>query len=383
MKQTLFARFTRVLALCLALILAAGTLTGTLSGCSVVPHAQADTYSVTDMLERTVDVPTTVSRVACIGAGALRLYSYIGDMERLCGVEACEYGFLISVRPYQMLHESLFQSLPSVGAGGPQGAPDAEALMLAKPDVIFSLYTSDVSAMDQLQQATGIPIVVLSYGDTEAFDPAILDSLTLMGRILGREARATEATNYIRALQQDLERRTANVMPEEEKKSVYLGCHSHYGTHGIGSSTANYALFQAVHAKNVLDAAGYKGYQKALDLETILTLDPDVIILDAGGLEQLREEYAGNPAVFQRMTAFRTGEVYLQMPYNAYYTNLEIAFANAYFIGKVLYPEAFADVDIPTQFAEISRALLGEDCYPEVAKTIYGGYQKLSAELLA
>jgi iron complex transport system substrate-binding protein len=150
----------------------------------------------------------------------------------------------------------------------------------------------------------------------------------------------------------------------------------------MGSSTGNYSLFNAVHAKNVLDIAGYTGYQKALDMETILSLNPEVIILDAGGLSILKEEYAANRAVFDSLTAFQTGEVYLQMPYNAYYTNLEIAFADAYFIGKALYPDAFADVDMADTFGEISTFLLGTDCYADVAEAMYGGYQKLDVSLL-
>lgn len=346
---------------------------------ALAENSATETITVTDMMGREVNVPTTISRVACIGAGALRLYSYVGDMSLLCGVESCEYGFLISARPYQMVNADLFASLPSVGAGGPQGSADAESLVVAAPDVIFSLYTSDASAMDELQAATGIPVVVLSYGNTEAFDQDILDSLTLMGTVLGREARAAEVADYITAIRTDLDARTASI-PEEEKKTVYIGCQSNYGTHGIESSTANYVLFDAVHAKNVLDLNGYTGYQSSVDLETLLTLDPEVIMLDAGGLSLLKEEYAENAAVFDSLTAFHTGQVYVQMPYNAYYTNLEIAYADAYYIGTVLFPDQFSDVNIAEKFDEISTFLLGAPCYAEVEEAVGGGYRLLDIE---
>ncbi len=260
-------------------------------------------------------------------------------------------------------------------------APDAEALLAVHPDVIFSLYTSDSAAMDELQNKTGVPVVVCSYGKTEAFDTAITQSLTLMGEILGRQERAKTVTDYIESIRTDLDRRTRDI-PDAEKPTVYLGCQSNYGTHGLGSSTAGYALFDAVHARNVLDEAGYSGYQKALDTETLLTLDPEIMIIDAGGLALFLEEYKKDPTVYDSMRAVKTGEIYLQMPYNAYYTNLEIAFADAYFIGKTLYPDAFADVDAAQKFDEFSRALLGEDCYKTVAAQMYGGYGKLDPALL-
>lgn len=362
--------------LALALIL----LSFTLVSCTVAPQNSDVETEIVDLLGRTVSVPEKIERVACIGSGALRLYSYIGDMTKLCGVESCEYGYLISARPYQLLNAELFASLPSIGAGGPSGTPDAEALVQAAPDVIFSLYTQDVGAMDELQAKTGIPVVVLSYGETEAFDADLLTSVTLMGQILNREERAAEVVEYITELTADLDRRTrTRDIPDADKKTVYLGCHTNYGTHGIGSSTANYSLFNAVHALNVLDINGYHGYQKALDLETIITMNPDVIIIDAAGIDLLREEYAENPAAFALLKAFRNDEVYVQMPYNAYFTNLEIAYADAYYIGKVLYPDAFADVDLATKFDEISIALLGAPCYEQLAATL-PAFERFDAE---
>jgi len=54
--------------------------------------AETDTapaeVTVTDMIGReVVIVPGSYKRVVCIGAGALRMYSYIGDVALLAGVE--------------------------------------------------------------------------------------------------------------------------------------------------------------------------------------------------------------------------------------------------------------------------------------------------------
>ncbi len=348
------------------------------AGCSDRSMTQ-EGVEITDMLGRTVYVPREPQRVICIGAGALRLYSYVGDMSLLCGVESCERGFLIAERPYQTVHEELFLSLPTIGTGGPGGVPDAEAILAASPDLIFSLYTADASAMDELQSKTGVPVVVLSYGKTEAFDPAITASLSLMGSILGREERAEFVIEYMTSISEELSRRTGDIS-EEEKRSVYVGCHSKYGTHGIGSSTASYSLFDAVNAENVLERAGYAGYQGTVELERLTVLDPEVIFLDAGGLSVFFEEYAEKQKVLDAMQAFGTGEVYVMMPYNAYYTNLEIAYLDAYYIGKTLYPEHFADVDLTEKGNEIFRTLLGESCLEELLAKMPYVYQTLGGE---
>ena len=55
---------------------------------SEVPVAEPEEITITDMIGREVTVtPGSYKRVVCIGAGALRMYSYIGDVSLLCGVE--------------------------------------------------------------------------------------------------------------------------------------------------------------------------------------------------------------------------------------------------------------------------------------------------------
>lgn len=145
----------------------------------------ANGKTVTDLLGREVTVPEKINRVVCIGAGSLRLYTYVGDLSKLVGVEDVDkdgtgVGATLSIRPYKMVNKDLFNSLPSCGKGGPQGSPEAEKILALNPDIVFSLYTSDKAAMDDLQQKIGKPVVVLSYGKTEAFDENVKNPLPFL-----------------------------------------------------------------------------------------------------------------------------------------------------------------------------------------------------------
>ena len=84
--------------------------------------------TVTDMIGREVEVvPGSYSRVVCIGAGALRMYSYIGDVALLAGVEDIDNTSLSQrpmmfdsvARPYMLAFGDAFTALPSCGVGGP------------------------------------------------------------------------------------------------------------------------------------------------------------------------------------------------------------------------------------------------------------------------
>ena len=348
----------------------------------------ANGKTVTDLLGREVTVPEKINRVVCIGAGSLRLYTYVGDLSKLVGVEDIDgdgkdFNGVLSIRPYKMVNKDLFKSLPSCGKGGPQGSPEAEKILSLNPDIVFSLYTSDKAAMDDLQQKIGKPVVVLSYGKTEAFDTNVKKSIALLGDILNRKERANELLSFI----SDTETYLSSIgegIDKNNKATVYLGCQSNYGTHGIESSSANYSIFDVSKIRNVLDeyvgknGETFKGYQKSVDWEILVEMNPQRIILDAGGLEHLKTQLKEKPEIFNNLSAFQNGEIYLQMPYNAYYTNLETAYADAYFDAWVQYhdiaPEKL-NFNYVEKAREIYTLFLGKDCYDDVANLMYGGFQ--------
>lgn len=354
-----------------------------IAACSPInpPADDKETVTVVDLANRKVDVPAKVQKVVCIGAGALRLFTYVGDLSMLCGVEDVDkdgtgIGNNLSIRPYKMKNSDIFNSLPSCGRGGPNSTADKEKILSCNPDVIFSMYNTDIELIDELYESTRIPVVSLSYGTKEAFDPAVDKSLWLIGKIIGAEERANAVVSYIASLKSELK----NIASEQEnttKKSVYLGCHSKFGVQSIGSSSAQYSIFDASGIRNILDENGYKGYQSAIDPEMLLTLNPDIIILDAGGIGAFKNDYVKDSKKYSSLKAFVDGEVYLQMPYNAYFTNLEIAYADAFFAAAVAYSFDADTLDYVRKAREITVFFLGEDCYDSIANAMYGGYQKI------
>ena len=104
--------------------------------------------TVTDMIGREVTViPGSYKRVVCIGAGALRMYSYIGDVNLLCGVEDIDNTSLSDrpmmfdsvARPYVLAYGDVFNALPSCGVGGPMAqTAEAEKILSCNPDIVIS-----------------------------------------------------------------------------------------------------------------------------------------------------------------------------------------------------------------------------------------------------
>ncbi|HOQ14486.1 MAG TPA: iron ABC transporter substrate-binding protein, partial [Bacillota bacterium] len=59
-----------------------------------------------------------------------------------------------------------------------------------------------------------------------------------------------------------------------------------------------------------------------------------------------------------------------------YATNIDTAIADAYYIGMILYPEQFKDVDPAKKADEIYKLLLGKEIYTQMAKD-FGGFKQV------
>jgi iron complex transport system substrate-binding protein len=334
----------------------------------VVTCAFARTVEVNDMAGRRVAVPLDPERIICIGPGTLRLIVYLQAESKVAGVEDMEKRYPDG-RPYWLAHPEL-TGLPRCGPGGPAGInkkPDLEAVLALRPQVLFLTYM-DGPLADEVQQTLGIPVVVLSYGAFAAFDETVYDALRLAGRILNRDRRAAAVVAYIESLRKDLQARTREITPGE-KPSVYVGGIGFRGAFGIESTEKRYSPFDWLGADNVAERVHNGiGSHVFLDKEGLLKLDPDVIFIDGGGLALVRDDFRKKPEFYKALKAFANERVYALLPFNWYTTNIDTALADAYAIGKILYPKPFADVDPKGKTDEIYTFLVGKPVYPLMKK---------------
>lgn len=360
-----------VVSLALSLLIAA-LLFG---GCGSKTEGEIETSgktTVTDLVGRTVEVDAPVEKVAAIGPGALRLVCYTGDASKVVGIENMEKQYSTG-RPYILANPELLD-LQVIGQGGPDSTPDPEMLMNVDPDVIFVAYLVDSSKADELQSKTGIPVVVLSYGQLGTFDEEVLTSIELVGQITGSQERAGEVVEYLNECQADLQDRTADI-PDSEKPTVYAGGLGMKGTHGIESTSGDFPPFTSINAKNVVDETGTDG-SVMIDKEQLLEWNPDFIFIDESGLGMVKEDYAANPSFYDSLSAAKDGSLYGYLPYNYYTTNIGTALADSYFMGKTIYPDAFQDIDPPEKADEIYQFLVGKPLYERMAED-FGGFEKL------
>ena len=355
---------------------------------SAAPSEAPSEITVTDMIGRELTVtPGSYTRVVCIGAGALRMYSYIGDVSLLCGVEDIDNLTLEErpkmfdsvARPYVLAYGDVFSTLPSCGVGGPNAqAAEAEKILSCNPDIVISEY-EDVEKEDALQEQLGVPVVTLKSGPNGVFDDAFSQSMTLLGQIFGEEEKAEALVSFIAAETAEIAERTASIA-DEDKPAVYVCGLGNWGTTNHLMTSQTYASFEVANIRNVVTDLGANGVQPIEEEKFVaLGADMDIIVMDAAAVKNIKPLYQEDPTMFDSCKAWQTGEVYLEMAYNAYYTNYEVALINTWFIAKSVYPDLFADVDITAKANEITSAFLGKELADEIfaCPSSFGGYQKI------
>lgn len=315
--------------------------------------AEPTTRTIKDMADRDVEIPTSINTVATLGATA-RMLVYAGCADKIVGLTDLEKKGDAGM-PYCYVNADKFAKQTSIASGGASSETYEESLATLKPDVIFTSF-SDIEQVKTLQDKLGIPVISLTY--TGIFSDSVYAALTLVGDVMGTQDRCAELIVAMKGWQQDLNDRTKNVA-DADKPSVYAGAVSFAGGHGIEGTYANYPPFVAINAKNVVDETGEKS-SVIIDKEKIVAWNPDIIFLTPSNMNLVNEDYKTNPNFYNNLKAIKNGQVYSQINYNYYGCNIELAIADAYYAGMVIYPEKFSDLDFESKANEIFTEMLGQ-----------------------
>lgn len=336
----------------------------------------ADTLQVKDALGQELRMDDRVERVLCSGPGCLRYLVYLQAQDLAVGVDDMEKKSrsMFESRPYFLAHPELSDK-PLFGEFRGHDNPELIVSLNPGPQVIFKTYSTMGHDPQELQKKTGIPVVVLNYGHLLVGRKDMEESLMIMGRVIGREQRAKDVIAFFNDTIADLQKRTAGI-PEDQRPSCYVGGIAHKGPHGMTSTEPAYPPFYFVNAKNIAmdpKTEGKQLQQTTFSRENLIVADPDHIFLDLstiqGGAEVSALYQLHNEACYQVLSALKSGQVYGVLPYNWYTQNHGSILADAYFVGKILYPDRFKDIDPEQKADEIYTFLVGNPVFEKMKES--------------
>lgn len=317
-----------------------------------------------DYLGRQIEITRKVEKVVAIGPGALRLLFYLGAEGQLCGVEEVEKNLDTIGKDYAMTKSfEKVKRLPTIGPGGPGKPPVPELLLNVKPDlIVISSTIAEVYDPNRLQQETTTPVLVISLGPSGHVEEKTLkDTLLLLGKALDKTQRAHELISTFEKLLADLKKRTEGARPILER--VYIGAVSFKGAQPFTATQCPYPPLSWLGLSSIADKYSRTAGFLNLDFEVFYKEQPQLIFIDEGNLELVKEDFRKDPAKYCLIEAFQESRVYGLLPFNYYWTNVSTALANAYYVGKVLFPHRFKDIEPTKKANDIFNAFLNEPIY--------------------
>lgn len=353
-----------------------------LASCNASQEGSHNYKTFTDMTGRNVTVDLNhIDRVLCLGAGALRYYSYVGDLSKLVGIEEIDtestFGVGQAIRPYYTANKALFDSLPKVSKGGPQGQSllNYETIATSRPNIIISFYTS---GNDDIQTKTGAPVIALKQGQFSIFNETTIASLELLGEIFSRQSRVNELKNYINSVKNDFASLDMSV------EDYYVGNIGNWGQTALTGTFSKFPVFEMAKVHNSLENMENPPSsisQTTIDVEQLVALDPDKLFVDAAGLDKFKTDYQLNKDKYSALTSIKNNEVYVLLPFNAYFTNLEVQVMSTYYVASIAHPTEFEGVNLEDKYDEILKMFVGKECYSDIVENpnSMGGYHKVNS----
>jgi iron complex transport system substrate-binding protein len=304
----------------------------------------------------------------------LRLLTYLQAQNLIVAVDDIEKRRQpFDARPYALANPQ-FKDYPLFGELRGYDNPELIMALNPQPEAIFKTFGTMGHDPEKLQKKTSLPVVVLEYGDLSSHRSSFYQSLRLMGKLVDKGKRAEEIISFFESNIKSLSDRTKNI---SEQKTCYVGGIAFKGPHGFQSTEPDYPPFLFLHVKNMAYDPLLKGKgQSNVAKEKIIEWDPDILFLDlstlqmgdkAGGLYELRTDPA-----YQALTAVNQGRVVGVLPYNWYAQNFGSILANAYLIGKLLYPSQFQDINPEVKADEIYAFLVGKPVFREMDRMFQG-----------
>ena len=317
----------KLLSLILALALAASA-----AGCAAQPasgsaSAPAPSSSVsapaagkpgTDPSGAEVNIPDEIGSVVVLAPSIAETLVALGCGELIVGCDTQSAGL----------------------AGLPEGVPtfdlmqpDMEQLAALKPDVLF---VSNMTLYDQsnpYQQLMDLGVCVLCV-PTAGSIAAIQEDIAFIAAAMGKSA---EGDALLADMQAELDRIAAIGAAVTDKKSVYFEIGAAPSMYSFGDGVFLNEMIELIGAENIL--AGQEGWL-AMEAETIVAADPDVILTNVNYIDDPVAEILGRSG-WEGMSAVQNGQVF-------YIDNMASSLSNQNIVkaldqmAKAVYPELFS-----------------------------------------
>lgn len=313
---------------CISVVLSVGLL----SSCGTQTTETAQTTHTTEV--GTADTQTTQVRDLMPTGAMAQMVLLTLAPERLVALSSELSEEELSFLPAEIA------ALPVLGTiDGDMGTAQVEELMLCNPTYIVDVGTTTDATLDSLAALTALTGIETIHASASVATMA--DVYLQLGEALGVEERAQTLATYCQEVYDSVYAQ-ATAIPEDERYSV-LYTQGDTGLYVLSRDSSHSELID-LWSNNVavLEVPTKKGLGDAVDMEQILTWNPEVIFFGPDSIY----DTVGEDPLWQSITAIQTGQYYQvpSLPYNWLGMPASInTYLGLQWVGSVLYPEEGVD----------------------------------------
>lgn len=180
---------------------------------------------------------------------------------------------------------------------------DTEALIKAKPDLILAHESNKATQEKDLKKLSDAGVKVVYIDEANTIDE-MYSTFKQVGKVTGKER---EAQHLVKRVKHDIDEVKNSIPKDQQGKNVFMEISSQPDIYTAGSNTFYDDMLKTIKAKNIYH--DQKGWIKT-DKESILKLNPDVMIDTSGQKESDYQKQNNNRDGFNEINAVKKGHVY-------------------------------------------------------------------------
>ena len=284
-----------------------------LSGCS----SQTDRM-VTDREGTEVNIPTKIEKIISTAPSNTEVLMALGLGDKL-----------VAIDKYSTDIEGINTELPQIDFLN----PDAETIIGLEPDIVIASGHNKTGSVEDPFKAiseAGIPVVYIPSSDSI---DGIYKDIEFIADVVNERSKGKEIVDDMKAQVEEIKAIGDTIT---DKKSVYFERSPAPYLSSFGKSTFLNEMIEIIGAKNIFE--NEEGWISPT-AEAIIDANPDVIITNAGYMENPTEEIKSRDA-WENINAIKNNEVYL-VDQNASSRPSQNVIKALEQMAKAVYPEHY------------------------------------------
>ena len=284
-----------------------------LSGCS----SQTDRM-VTDRESTEVNIPTKIEKIISTAPSNTEVLMALGLGDKL-----------VAIDKYSTDIEGINTELPQIDFLN----PDAETIIGLEPDIVIASGHNKTGSVEDPFKAiseAGIPVVYIPSSDSI---DGIYKDIEFIADVVNERSKGKEIVDDMKAQVEEIKAIGDTIT---DKKSVYFEISPAPYLSSFGKSTFLNEMIEIIGAKNIFE--NEEGWVSPT-AEAIIDANPDVIITNAGYMENPTEEIKSRDA-WENINAIKNNEVYL-VDQNASSRPSQNVIKALEQMAKAVYPEHY------------------------------------------